>query len=201
MPIDSAGRRPASGAGGGAGNGAGGTVDPEFAFLTEPDTSGELVAVHCEATSYDLAKADLRTVAAIRIRGPRILTSGRLVLPFWPTEPAEPGIARLLHHIGARPIVGYYLDFTMALLNRLVRPMIGIDLPNRRIEVSGLYYDRKLRTASKSAIDLKLDSILAELDLPPRSGEDAPATALAAALVYRRLIPAEPMPAGPAAAG
>lgn len=182
MPIDIAGLR--------LGHGQTGTVRPEFAFLAEADTSGEVVALHCEATSFDAARADLRTVAVIRIRGPRILSSGRLVLSFWPTEPPEPALGRLLHHIGSRPLVGYYLDFSVAVLNRAVRPMAGIDLPNRLIEVSSLYYDRKIRTAAKSAIDLRLDAILRDLDLPPRDGDDAACTALAAALVYRTLTPA-----------
>lgn len=166
--------------------------DPDYAFLLDTEDTGERVAIHCEATSYDKATADLRSVAAVRIRGPRILTSRRLELSFWPTEPAEPALARLLRFIGNRPLVGYYLDFTVALLDRLVEPMIGIPLPNEKVEVSSLYYTRKTKIPGKNAVDLRLDSILRDLDLPARAGDDPSAYALAAAMVYLRLDPPKP---------
>lgn len=165
---------------------------PDRALLLSGEESGERVAIHCEATSFDAATADLRSVAALRIRGSRVLTSQRLILSFWPTEPAEPALSRLLAFIGNRPLVGYYLDFTVGLLDRLVQPMVGMALPNPRIEVSSLYYGRKAKAPGKYAVDLRLDSILRDLDLPPRAGEDAYASALAAAMVYLRLEPPRP---------
>ncbi len=165
---------------------------PDRALLLSGEETGERVAIHCEATSFDSATADLRCVAALRIRGARILTSQRLVLTFWPTEPAEPALSRLLAFIGNRPLVGYYLDFTVAMLDRLVQPTVGMALPNQRIEVSSLYYGRKAKTLGKYAVDLRMDSILRELDLPPRAGEDAYASALASAMVYLRLEPPRP---------
>jgi DNA polymerase-3 subunit epsilon len=163
--------------------------DLEYAFLLSEDTTGERMAIHCEATSFDQDKADLRTLVAIPIRGNRILTSQHLVLNFWPTEPPEPALARFLHAIGSRPLVGYYLNFTMEMLDRYVRSMIGIPLPNPRIEVSSLYYDSRVKVPGKNAIDLRLSSILRELDLPERGGNDACSVALAAAMVYLRLNP------------
>ncbi|MDW7552665.1 MULTISPECIES: DNA polymerase III [Azospirillum] len=165
---------------------------PDRALLLSGEESGERVAIHCEATSFDVATADLRGVAALRIRGSRVLTSQRLILSFWPTEPAEPALSRLLAFIGNRPLVGYYLDFTVGLLDRLVQPMVGMALPNQRIEVSSLYYGRKAKAPGKYAVDLRLDSILRDLDLPPRAGEDAYASALASAMVYLRLEPPQP---------
>jgi DNA polymerase-3 subunit epsilon len=170
-------------------NRKGATVDPAYAFLLDGRESGEQVAIHCEATSFDPAKADLRAVAAVRIRGPRILTSQHLIVPFWPTEPPEPAVDTLLRFIGGRPLVGYYLDFTLTLLDRLVQPVAGIPLPNERIEVSSLYYDRRRKAQAKSMVDLRLDSIIRALDLPERTGEDAYASALASAMVYLRLKP------------
>ncbi|HEY0832823.1 MAG TPA: DNA polymerase III [Azospirillum sp.] len=170
-------------------NRKGTTVDPAYAFLLDERQSGEQVAIHCEATSFDPAKADLRAVAAVRIRGPRILASQRFVAAFWPTEPPEPAIDALLRFIGNRPLVGYYLDFTLTLLDRLVEPVAGIPLPNERVEVSSLYYDRKRRRAGKSVVDLRLDAIVGALGLPPRVGDDATANALASAMVYLRLKP------------
>jgi len=163
--------------------------DPAYEFLLSGEPTGEVVAIQCEATSFDPAKADLRSVAAVRIRGHRILASQHLALSFWPTEPPEPALSTLLHYIGNRPLVGYYLDFTVGLIDRLVQPMIGIPLPNERIEVSSLYYESRPKVPGKTAVDLKLDSIVRALELPARTGDDAWSNALAAAMVYLRLKP------------
>ena len=38
-------------------------------------------------------------------------------------------MTRLLHFIGSRPLVGYYLDFAVDQLDRTVKPVVGIPLP------------------------------------------------------------------------
>ena len=164
-------------------------TDPDYGFLLSEDETGEAVAIACEATSYDPDKAELRGLAAVRIRGNRILASQRVAVSFWPTEPPEPALGRFLRLIGNRPLVGYYLDFTVGLIDRLVEPMIGIPLPNERIEVSSLYYESRLKVPGKNALDLRLDSIVRALDLPERGGGDAYSNALASAMVYLRLKP------------
>ncbi|WP_298380168.1 DNA polymerase III [Azospirillum sp.] len=142
----------------------------------------ERVALHCDATSYDAASAEPLLLAALRVRGNRVLTSGALVLrreeDGFPTDAGE----RLRRFIGPRPLIGYFLDFSAAMVERL----IGGPLANERIEVSGLYYDRKVRSLSKSAVDLRLDSLIQDLDLPVRA-DDARGTALAAAMAWLRL--------------
>ncbi|BAI70793.1 hypothetical protein AZL_001550 [Azospirillum sp. B510] len=142
----------------------------------------EHVAIHCEATSFDPGTARPVAVAAIRIRGFRILTGGALLLhPGGDIGVAEAG-DRLHAFIGGRPLVGYYLDFSVALAERLT----GRPLPDERAEVSSLYYDRKIRSLSKQAVDLRLDSLIRDLDLPVRPG-GAFGTALAAAMAWLRL--------------
>ncbi|CAO3399100.1 DNA polymerase III [Azospirillum palustre] len=142
----------------------------------------EHVAVHCEATSFDPESAKPLTFAAIRIRGPRILTGSALLLhPGSDTGMAEAG--DLLHaFIGGRPLVGYYLDFSIAMAERLT----GRPLPEERTEVSSLYYDRKIRSLSKQAVDLRLDSLVHDLDLPVRP-DGAFGIALTAAMAWLRL--------------
>jgi len=162
-------------------------TDPDYAFLLSEETSEEAVVIQCEATSFDVAKADLRTVAAVRVRGNRILTSQHIQESFWPTEPAEPALGRVLHFIGNRPLVGFVVDFSAGLLDRYVQPMIGIALPNRRIDVSELYYGSRTRVPGKNAVDLRLDSILSSLGLPERTSPGAYGTAVAVAMAYIRL--------------
>lgn len=158
---------------------------------TQPPAPDDAVVVQIEATSFDAAKAELRAIAALRIRGPRILTSSMLSIRLNPGDAIEPVLDRLTAMIEDRTVVGYYLDFTLAVLDRHLRPVIGTDLPNRRIEVSSLYYDRKSRVPSKSAVDLRLDSILRDLELPERDADGAEANALAAAMAYLRLRQAD----------
>jgi DNA polymerase-3 subunit epsilon len=69
--------------------------------------------------------------------------------------------------------------------------MIGIPLPNDRIEVSSLYYESRIKVPGKNALDLRLDAIVKALDLPERCGDDAYANALASAMVYLRMQPPE----------
>ncbi len=142
----------------------------------------ERVALHCEATSFDPEAARPLAFAAIRIRGPRILAGSALLLhPGSDSGVAEAG-DRLQAFIGDRPLVGYYLDFSVAMAERLT----GRPLAQERVEVSGLYYDRKIRNAVKHAVDLRLDSMIRDLDLPVRA-EGAVGTALAVAMAWVRL--------------
>ena len=79
----------------------------------------------------------------------------------------EDVLPEFLRFIGARPLVGYYLEFDLAMINKHARRLIGIELPNRRIEVSGLYYERKYGGAPPGVeIDLRFAAILADLGLP-----------------------------------
>lgn len=149
-------------------------------------TAGERVALQCEATSYDAATAHPLRVVALRIRGNRVLAGSALDLRFGadgvPGSAPAGAAERLRRFIGDRPLVGYVVDFSAALVERLT----GAPLPNERIEVSGLYYDRKVKVTSKSAVDLRLSSLIADLDLPVRA-DDARGAALAVAMAWLRL--------------
>jgi DNA polymerase-3 subunit epsilon len=94
-------------------------------------------------------------------------------------------LPELLHFIGGRPLVGYYVDFDIAMLDKYVLRFIGIELPNPRIEVSKLYYERKYSDASPdTAIDLSFATILKDLDIPPLAQHDAFNDALMTAMMY-----------------
>ncbi len=78
-----------------------------------------------------------------------------------------------MHFIGNRPLVGYYLEFDVAMINKYLKPHLGIKLPNKQIEVSKIYYDKKYRINPQSHIDLRFDSIMKDLDLPIFGKHDA----------------------------
>ncbi|UXY17097.1 3'-5' exonuclease [Chitiniphilus purpureus] len=181
--------------------------EPAYRSLFDPPPAGEYISLDCETSSLDPLKAELLAVAAIRIAGRRILASQRLELLVRPRGaidrasiavhairdadaaaglPEREALARLLAFIGPRPLVGYYLEFDLAILDRYLKPWLGIGLPNRRIEVSSLYYDRKV-SAYRPEVDLSLTAMLHDLALPALPRHDPYHDALLAALLFLKL--------------
>lgn len=158
-----------------------------YEFLVGAEDTGEVVCVHCEATTYDVANAQLRALAAIPIRGNRILMSQRLEVRHGAGSSWDEDIDRFLHLVAGRTLVGYFLSFTTQVLDKHVQRVTGISLPNPQIEVSALYYDNKFKAATKAPVDLRLDSVLRDLDLPPRRASTPFNDALAAALIYVKM--------------
>jgi DNA polymerase III subunit epsilon len=73
------------------------------------------------------------------------------------------------------------------MLNKLVKPLLGIPLPQPVIEVSGLYYDHKFRKNQDGFIDLSFKQILEDLNIPVRDAHDAFNDALMTALMFIKL--------------
>jgi len=183
--------------------------DPAFRFLFDEPPGGEAVAIDCETTGLDRRRDDIVTVAAIPIRGSRILASARFEAIVRPEAPMkaeaikvhrlregdvaggrtmEEVLPELLRFIGARPLVGYYLEFDVAMINKHARRLIGIELPNRRIEVSALYYERKYGGAPPGVqVDLSFAAIRVDLGLPILAQHDAFSDALMTAMIYLAL--------------
>jgi DNA polymerase III subunit epsilon len=181
-------------------------ADRSYAFLFQPDESGEIVSLDCETTGFDTLADDVISIAAIKIRGTRILTSQAFRAVIRPGAPMESGAIKVHHlreqdvargrtvsealpdflqFIGSRPLVGYWIAFDVRMLNKYLFGMLNIHLPNRLIDISKLYYDRKFGSAPPGTrIDLRYATILADLDLPARAQHDAFEDALGAAESY-----------------
>ena len=193
-------------------------ADPHFAFLYDPPPDGEWVTLDCETTGLDVKRDQIIAIGAVRIVGNRLLTSERLELLVRPEralnadsvrvhrlresdvaqgmEPAQ-AMRQLLEFIGSRPLVGYFLEFDVAMLNREIWPLLGVRLPQRKIEVSALYYDFKNRQLPAhqrgGSIDLRFATMMSQLDLPLRDAHDALNDAVMAGLAFiklRRLLAA-----------
>jgi len=150
----------------------------------------------------------LRTEADRKAWAAKVVEA-RWAAPRWPAEwtgrglsdahvdvadglPWEDAIRRVLDFVGSRPLVGYYIDFDVAMLDKYVRRLIGCPLPNRRVEVSRLYYDwRAPQLPPGSNIDLRFETIRERLNLPRRAEHDAFNDALLAAMMYLRLQPVD----------
>lgn len=188
--------------------------DPRFRFMWDKPPPNEWVALDCETTGLDVKTDDIIAIGAVRIRGNRVMTSERLELLVRPDKrkisaesvrvhrlraqdvaqgvAVDDAIMQLMHFIGSRPLVGYYLEFDVAMVNRVLFPMLGMGLPQEKIEVSGLYYDYKYRHLPSHArdsrnIDLRFDSLMKDLGLPLWSAHDALNDAVMAALAFLKL--------------
>jgi DNA polymerase-3 subunit epsilon len=187
-------------------------ADEHFAFMYDPPPADEWVALDCETTGLDVRHDQIVSIGAVRIVGNRLLTSQRLELLVRPERALTAGSVRvhrllerdvaqgleppqamrlLLDFIGSRPLVGYYLEFDVAMLNREIWRMLGVRLPQRKIEVSAMYYDYKLRQtpahARDETIDLRFATIMSELALPQRDAHDALNDAVMAGLAFVKL--------------
>ncbi len=195
-------------------------ADAHFSFMYDEPPPGEWVTLDCETTGLDVRSDRIVSIGAVRIVGNRLLTSQRLELLVRAErsstpdsvrvhrlrdadlaagiEPAQ-AMRRLLDFIGSRPLVGYYLEFDVAMLNREIWPMLGVRLPQPKIEVSAMYYDFKNRQLPAHLrggdIDLRFATMMTELGLPLRDAHDAISDAVMAGLAFlklRRLLRLEP---------
>ena len=87
--------------------------------------------------------------------------------------------------------MGYFLEFDVAMLNREIWPMLGVRLPQPKIEVSAMYYDFKNRQLPSHLrggdIDLRFATMMADLGLPVRHAHDAISDAVMAGLAFIKL--------------
>ena len=134
--------------------------DPRFRFMWDKPPQDEWVAVDCETTGLNTKTDDIISIGAVRIRGNRVMTSERLELLVRPDKKKfsaesvrvhrlreqdvaqgvniDDAMMQLMRFIGSRPLVGYYLEFDVAMINRVLFPILGMGLPQPKIEVSGL---------------------------------------------------------------
>lgn len=187
--------------------------DTRFRFMWDPPPEDEWVALDCETTGLNVQKDEIISIAAVRIVGRKVMTSERLDLLVRPEkrkvspesvrvhqlrerdvaagiEPTE-AVMRLMRFIGSRPLVGYYLEFDVAMLHRAIWPILGMGLPQPRFEVSSMYYDYKLRRLPvherDRPIDLRFATLMKDLDLPQREAHNALNDAVMAALAFVKL--------------
>ena len=187
--------------------------DPAYAFLFEPAPADEWVSLACATSGHDLKHDQILSVCALRVSDQRVLASERLELLLKPTRPVPPealrahrlreqelaqgleakeAMQRLLRFIGSRPLLGYYLEFDVAMLDQIVKPLIGIGLPQQQLEVSSLYYDWRLKQLQPYQqdgvyVDLRYSSMLQALDLPERGSPDPLDRAVLTALAFIKL--------------
>jgi DNA polymerase III subunit epsilon len=186
--------------------------DPRFRLMWDPAPPDEWVALDCETTGLNVRRDQIISIGAVRIAADCILTSERLELLVRPSraiasdavrvhglrerdvaEGLDPDEAmmQLMRFIGSRPLVGYYLEFDVAMVDRAIFPLLGMGLPQPKLEVSAMYYEYKLRQLPPyqhgANIDLRFATMMAELGLPLRHAHNALNDAVMAGLAFIKL--------------
>jgi DNA polymerase-3 subunit epsilon len=183
--------------------------DHSYRFLFEPGPPDEVVVLDCETTGLNPRTDEVIAVAAVIVKGNRILTSGAFrAMIRSDKDPTSASIkvhrlrardvaeGRAMHEvlpeflrfIGGRPIVGYYIDFDIRMLDKYILRYIEAKLPNRSIDVSSMYYGLKYSGApSGTLLDLRFASILSDLKIPSLDQHDAFNDALMTAMMYVQL--------------
>ena len=187
-------------------------ADAHFSFMYDPAPREEWVVLDCETTGLDPRRDRIISIAAVRIVGNRLLTSQRLELMVRPERalkadsvrvhhlrerdvaqgvPPEQAMRQLLDFCGSRPLIGYYLEFDVAMINREIWPLLGVRLPQPKMEVSGMYYEFKNRQLPVhergGTIDLRFATMMDDLALPLRGAHDALNDAVMAGLAFLKL--------------
>jgi DNA polymerase-3 subunit epsilon len=185
---------------------------PHYRFLFDKPPADEWVSLDCETTGLSIQNDEVISIGAVKIVGNKIMASDRLELIIKPSglvseqsikihhlrerdvahglDPDD-AMKQLLEFIGSRPLVGYYLEFDAAMLNKTIWRMLGFGLPHPRFEVSSMYYEyknRQLPTALRGGnIDLRFTTIMDDLGLPMRTAHDAVNDSIMAAMAFIKL--------------
>jgi len=182
--------------------------DEKFSFVFDAPIEGEYVCFDCETTGLDPKTDDIISIGAVIIKDNMIVSSKKFVKFVKPktklqadaikvhhirecdledAEDIDEVIEEFLEFIGSRTLVGYYLEFDIAMINKYLKPKLGISLPNKIHEVSAIYYDYKIEAIPQGNVDLRFDTIMSDLNIPTMGKHDAYNDALMTSLIFIKL--------------
>lgn len=183
--------------------------DPNYRFLFDDNIPDEYVSFDCETTSLDVKEAEIISIGAVKIRGNKIVTSESFYVLVKPEGmmqarnvtihglrpkdlsnglPIDEALKRFLDFVGGRPVVGYFLEYDVAMVNKFLKPMIGVGLPNRQIEVSAIFYQQEMRQKYYDmVVDLRMANMIKTLKIPDLPRHDALNDSINVAMMYLAL--------------
>lgn len=184
-----------------------------YAHLFAPYEGDEVVSLDCETTSLDVKQGEIVSIGAVKIKGKKVLSSERLDIKLKPPKSLtgdsikihkireadlsegidiEDALEQVLAFVGNRPILGYYVNYDIRMLDKFIRPKFGFGLPNKAIELSHVYHDIIKWKSVGGNVDLRFDTISKHLDIPMLERHTAIGDALTVALMYVRLKYGDP---------
>lgn len=185
-----------------------GLKDSKYSYLFNKSNSDEYVCFDCETTGLNPKVDDIISIGAVIIKDNTIVSSRKFVKFVKPktklqaeaikihhirecdleeAEDINDVIEEFIEYIGNKTLVGYYLEFDIAMINKYIKPKLGITLPNKMYEVSSIYYDYKIERIPQANIDLRFDTIMDDLQIPYMGKHDALNDALMTSLIFLKL--------------
>ena len=182
--------------------------DENFAFLFDDALEDEYIVFDTETTGLNPKEAEILSIGAVKIKGNKILASetfevyiknyneinaksiqihGIRPCDLHAARESDEAIKEFLNFIGSRALIGYYLEFDVAMMNKYVKPLLGITLPNEMIEVSEIYFEQKITLIPQGNIDLRFDTILKDCNIPNMGAHNAVNDAIMTAMIYLKL--------------
>ena len=183
-------------------------TNPKYEHLFEKPLQDEYICFDCETTGLDVKKDDIISIGAVLIKNNTIVSSQKFVRFIKPktklqedaikvhhireidledAHEMEEVIEEFLDFIGNRRLVGYFLEFDVAMVNKYIKKHIGITLPNKTYEVSAIYHDWKIEKIPQSNIDLRFDTIMNDLKIPAFGKHDALNDAIMTSMMFLKL--------------
>lgn len=181
--------------------------DKNFAFLFN-EIEDEYVIFDTETTGLNPKVDEILSIGAVKIKGNKILTSETFEV-FIKNEKtissksieihhirpcdleharsADEAMREFLNFIEGRTLVGYYLEFDIEMVEKYITPLLGIKLPNKRVEISELYYDAHIGVIPQGNVDLRFDTILKKCDIPNMGVHNAVNDAVMSAMIFLKL--------------
>lgn len=182
--------------------------DQNYSYLFDKPHEDEYVCFDCETTGLDPKKDDIISIGAVIIKNNMVVSSKKFVRFVKPKTKLQADAIKIHHirecdlddaedinnvieefidYIGNRTLVGYFLEFDISMINKYLKPKIGIKLPNKALEVSEIYYDYKIEKIPQANIDLRFDTIMNDLGIPVMGKHDAYNDALMTSLIFIKL--------------
>lgn len=182
--------------------------DEKYLYLFNEAPQGEYICFDCETTGLSVESDDIISIGAVLIKDNTIVSSKKFVRFVKPkskmqaeaikvhhireidleeAEDIDNVVEEFLEFIGSRALVGYFLEFDVAMINKYLKPKIGINLPNKIHEVSAIYHDYKIEKIPQSNIDLRFDTIMNDLDIPTLGKHDAFNDAIMTSMMFLSL--------------
>ncbi len=178
--------------------------DDRYKVLFSDAPKNEWVSYDCETTGLNPKTAEIVSIGAVIIRDNVIVSSKKFYALAKPenevtadsvkahhirnvdlqaARPIKEVIDEFVEFVGGRKLVGYYLEFDRAMVNKYLVKYGNLKLPNEGEDISALYFDYKNDPLGSKNVNLKFDAIMKDLKLPTlglhNSYQDALMTALA----------------------
>ena len=183
--------------------------DKSYSYLFDSNKSDEYICFDCETTGLDRKNDEIISIGALLIQGNKIITSKKFERFIKTdkksnkeaikvhqlrdidiqahTNTIDDSISDFLSFIGNRPLVGYYLNFDIAMVNKHIKQKIGINLPNKQIEVADMYVKHSNKFFNNDQLDLSFNSITKKLSIPIMAKHDAINDAIMTAMIFLKL--------------